>query len=337
MTVSELQYHLPIFRQVSQIVPILLQNRKITKWNDADLVAVNPALKNVNQDIIVFHRDKGSSTTNFFTRYLHDSTIADNCAAEWPIGWGAALTTDADVAKYSTVKGKWHVDTKTVQGSGGMSSGLKSTPYSIGYIDSGHGKADGHAEVKLKNKAGTYLDSADAGTAGIQAAVPKVFPKADEKWEDMNLINGAGTSTWPIVAFSYVLVAEDLSNLNGDVAELTRAFLTLTMEKTKGGQKIAANYNFIPIPETLRLQNENAIKAIKVKAGSTAFEWEWSTDTTVGPKANTLSIKRQRHTFSLVEKHEAEIKAMTGTDGSLTAVQAKIAGESSSLPLEVHG
>jgi hypothetical protein len=38
----------------------------------------------------------------------------------------------------------------------------------IGYIDSGHGHHDGLTEVKLKNKAGKYLDSRMAGSTGIQ-------------------------------------------------------------------------------------------------------------------------------------------------------------------------
>ena len=61
-------------------------------------------------------------------------------ARVWPHGWGPALTDADDVAAYSTVVSVWPADTTTVQGSGGMSSGIQQTPYAIGYIDSGHGK-----------------------------------------------------------------------------------------------------------------------------------------------------------------------------------------------------
>ena len=49
-------------------------SRQITNWNDAQLRAlpdgttVNAGLESVTADIVVFHRDKGSSTTNFFTK-----------------------------------------------------------------------------------------------------------------------------------------------------------------------------------------------------------------------------------------------------------------------------
>ena len=87
----------------------------------------------VDQPIVVFHRDKGSSTTNFFTKYLHESTQS-TCPTAWTIGWGPALTRATDVGGYVT--GTWDAGTVTVQGSGGMSAGIASTPYAIGYSES---------------------------------------------------------------------------------------------------------------------------------------------------------------------------------------------------------
>jgi phosphate transport system substrate-binding protein len=199
-----------------ELSPCLLAkifSRKITMWNDAALregETINLGLKNVNQPIVVFHRHKGSSTTNFFTKYLHEST-RKACPTAWTIGWGGALTTAADVAKYSTVTGTWDpsgtcdaTGAKCVQGSGGMSKGLKDTPYAIGYIDSGHGLSDGHSEVKLKNLAGKYLDSAMAGQNGVMAAVTAATAAGNMPtsasaggWENVNLINQAGANTWP--------------------------------------------------------------------------------------------------------------------------------------------
>jgi ABC-type phosphate transport system substrate-binding protein len=72
----------------------------VTNWNDDKLRAggKNAALATVNKAIKVFRRTSGSSTTNFFTRYLHDSTRADaeNCASDWVQGWGPAMHTDDD-------------------------------------------------------------------------------------------------------------------------------------------------------------------------------------------------------------------------------------------------
>merc|ERR1740130_1605884 len=117
----------------------------------------------------------------------------------------------------------WEADTKEAYGSGEMSSKLASTPYSIGYIDSGHGHEDGLKEIELKNKAGTYQSSLEAGPAGIGAAAGAAIaggvmpssPLAD--FSAVSLHNQDGTTTWPIVAISYVYVRKDLTSL-GDKA-----------------------------------------------------------------------------------------------------------------------
>ena len=46
---------------------------KIKKWNDPDLVALNPTLPLPNKNIIVIHRSDGSGTTFGFTNYLSKS------------------------------------------------------------------------------------------------------------------------------------------------------------------------------------------------------------------------------------------------------------------------
>jgi ABC-type phosphate transport system substrate-binding protein len=322
-------------------------SRQVTMWDDEALRegGVNSALASVDQPITVFRRTKGSSTTNFFTRYLYDSTRAntgDSCEDAWPMGWGPALHDQDDVDDYPFVLQTWATGTTAVEGSGGMSANIRSTPYSIGYIDSGHGHADGLVEVKLKNKAGNWLDSLEAGPSGIMAAASSTdaglpTAAADTGWEGVNIINQPGANTWPIVAFSYLLVKQDLSaETEPNVAAATKAYLELTMHPD-GGQDLASKYNFVGLPSNLLLQNNDAIAGITLPAGDTEFVWEWQTESTTGPAAGTLSVKRKSHTLELVNKHEEELQLITGTSGSLAAVEAKIRGEHSSLPLEMHG
>ncbi len=321
-------------------------SREVTDWNDPLLRVggVNSALESVDQPITVFRRDKGSSTTNFFTRYLFDSTRtnADNCEGDWTLGWGPALSTQTDVNAYGTVLGTWAAGTTAVQGSGEMSESIRATPYSIGYIDSGHGHADGLVEVKLRNKDGNWLDSVEAGDAGIMAAAESPNANlpataASPGWENVNIINQPGPNTWPIVAFSYLLVKQDMSTgFELNVAAATKAYLELTMH-AKGGQALASKYKFVGLPDSLLIQNNNAIQSIILPSGDTPFVWEWDTSATIGPLANTLSAKRESHILELVNQHEEELQLITGTSGSLAAVRAKIEGEHSSLPLEVHG
>ena len=106
-------------------------SRQITTWNDALLRegGVNQGLASVNQVITVYRRDSGSSTTNFFTKYLHESTIAASCSDAWTIGWGPALNSATDVNDNPMVSGMWASSTVPVSGSGGMSASIKANPY----------------------------------------------------------------------------------------------------------------------------------------------------------------------------------------------------------------
>eukprot|EP00929_Paragymnodinium_shiwhaense_P060671 TRINITY_DN302_c0_g1_i3.p1 TRINITY_DN302_c0_g1~~TRINITY_DN302_c0_g1_i3.p1 ORF type:complete len:519 (+),score=86.78 TRINITY_DN302_c0_g1_i3:230-1558(+) len=187
--------------------------RVIKTWDHADIKALNPNLNvPASQNIEVYHRVLGSSTTSGVTTYLH---------AACPDVWTADL-----VGKVIT----WPADTNEAQGSGEMSAKISSTPYAIGYIDSGHGHEDGLKEIELENKDGTYQSSLEAGPAGIGAAASAAIdagimptsPLGD--FSAVSLHNQAGSTTWPIVAISYIYARRDLTTL-GDKACLLKAFM----------------------------------------------------------------------------------------------------------------
>jgi len=121
-------------------------NAKITTWDHADIAAINPDFDPpAGEPIVVYHRTYGSSTTKGITQYL-----AAACPEKWTqVG--------------STID--WPDVTVAVEGSGEMSSMIDATEYSIGYIDSGHGRDDGLTEVELKNLYGTYQSSCRTRTS----------------------------------------------------------------------------------------------------------------------------------------------------------------------------
>jgi ABC-type phosphate transport system substrate-binding protein len=212
-----------------ELTPCMLAkifSRGITRWNDPLLRegGVNQGLADVDEEIRVYHRTRGSSTTNFFTQYLHESTRQD-CPGDWTASYGTTVT--------------WAASTNAVVGSGGMSSALQAVPYGIGYIDSGHGHDDGLKEVKLQNLAGNFVDSLSVGEAGVLAAADAATlpDNAWGDWGEVNLINQAGADTWPIVAISYLLVHQD-QTANGDTGSLLKAYLDATMDSKYGGQEI---------------------------------------------------------------------------------------------------
>ena len=124
--------------------------RDITDWNDPAIKNQNPGLELPNPfPITVARRVEGSSSTASITQFLN---IA--CEDEWP----------ADRVKKKL--DDWHPDTIGCDGSGLMTNCILETPGTIGYIDAGHGHAEGLQEIELQNKAGNYISSKEAMEKG---------------------------------------------------------------------------------------------------------------------------------------------------------------------------
>eukprot|EP00931_Biecheleriopsis_adriatica_P061517 TRINITY_DN3698_c0_g1_i5.p1 TRINITY_DN3698_c0_g1~~TRINITY_DN3698_c0_g1_i5.p1 ORF type:complete len:412 (+),score=87.28 TRINITY_DN3698_c0_g1_i5:401-1636(+) len=226
--------------------------RDIKTWDDQEIMALNPELNvPTGQDIKVYHRVLGSSTTGGVTTYLN---------AACPSVWTADL-----VGKTIT----WPSDTFEAYGSGEMSSKIASTPYAIGYIDSGHGHDDGLKEISLENKAGTYQTSLEAGAAGIGAAAEaaiaaNIMPaQPDGDFSAVSLHNQGGATTWPIVAISYVYLRKDLSTY-GDRACLLKAFLEFIISDE--GQAMLPAYGAVGVPSKVKDIANAAIASFKLPA-----------------------------------------------------------------------
>ena len=68
---------------------------KVTKWNDKQLVALNPDAKLPNTDLVVVHRSDGSGTSYIFTDFLSsvspewEKKVGRNTSVKWLSGLGA--------------------------------------------------------------------------------------------------------------------------------------------------------------------------------------------------------------------------------------------------------
>ena len=92
--------------------------RDITRWNDPEIVALNPALASLDQPITVARRVEGSSSTSLITKYLNQKC---------PEVWGPAATMVGKEPCSATKTSScvtWPSDTVEAQGSGGISGSL---------------------------------------------------------------------------------------------------------------------------------------------------------------------------------------------------------------------
>lgn len=278
--------------------------RDITTWDDDDIAAINPILDvPKNQAIIVYHRTHGSSTTSGITTYLNTA-----CPDFWT----------ADMVG-STVS--WDSGTYAVEGSGGMSTHIAATDYSIGYIDSGHGHDDKLREVELENADGFFQSSAEAiprggvALAGSQAIATGVLPTDPTKsFANVSFHNMPGNVTWPIVAVSYIYIRTDQSN-TGWAGPLLKAFLTFCMSDE--GQALVADYNFVGLPNDMIALTQTAIGNIVTETGYSDLTFESSTDKGGGQDDYVFSVKRQNYFTRAVDANGGVVKDLEETTAAL--------------------
>lgn len=155
--------------------------KKITRWNDPAIVALNPDLKLPDAAIAVVFRSDGSGTTYIFTNYL------SKVSPEWSQQVGNATSV------------KWPGDIGG-QGNAGVAGQVQQIPNSIGYVELAYAKQNKLAWAKLKNAAGNFIEPALAATT--LAAEGVTLP------DDMKvmLTNSSNPDAYSIVGFTWLLV-----------------------------------------------------------------------------------------------------------------------------------
>jgi hypothetical protein len=86
----------------------------------------------------------------------------------------------------------WNAGTTAVEGSGEMAQCVSENNGAIGYLESGHGWAEGFGEISLENKAGNFVTSKAAFVnGGIQDAASDAYtpPNANMDWGNVNFID----------------------------------------------------------------------------------------------------------------------------------------------------
>ncbi len=196
---------------------------KITKWNDAKIVAANPGVKLPNTPITVVVRSDKSGTTFGFTGHLSaissdfNSAVGQGKMVQWP-------------AK-NMVKGKKN---------DGVSSAIRQTPGAIGYTEYGFATLNSLPMACLENQAGKFVCPGPEG--GAAALANAVLP------ENMIVFinDPAGDASYPIATFTWMMFYK--KNKSPELAEALRNMVEYCLDE---GQKIADKAGYIPLPESV--------------------------------------------------------------------------------------
>jgi phosphate transport system substrate-binding protein len=196
---------------------------KITAWNDPAIAKLNPNAKLPEDAIAVVERSDGSGTTYNFTYYLgavspewKDKVGVDK-SVQWPSGIGA-------------------------KGNEGVASNVANTQGSIGYVEYAYALQNKMTYTNMVNKAGkTVTPSA----ASFQAAA------ASADWKSVPgygviLADQAGDTAWPMTAATFILVYAQPAD-----AAATGEALKFFDWAYKNGSKLAAELNYVPMPDAV--------------------------------------------------------------------------------------
>ncbi|MBJ6723196.1 phosphate ABC transporter substrate-binding protein PstS [Geomesophilobacter sediminis] len=208
---------------------------KLTSWSDPRLTRDNPGLKLPNKPIIVVHRSDGSGTTSIFTDYLSSVSpawakgVGKGTSVKWPVGLGG-------------------------KGNEGVAGQIRTTPFSIGYVELAYAFENQLPYAFLKNLAGTFVEPTIASTSAAAAGAAKSMP-ADFR---ISLVNQPGKNAYPIVGFTWLLVYQD----QRDKAKGKKLVEFLRWE-LRQGQSMAAKLLYAPLPANVAKMVGKTVATIK--------------------------------------------------------------------------
>jgi phosphate transport system substrate-binding protein len=229
-------YHAPVegLRLTPETVAGLFLGR-ITKWNDPALAKDNPGVKLPDVSVMVVHRSDGSGTTAIFTDYLAKvspewkSKVGAGKSVKWPAGLGA-------------------------KGNEGVTGLVKGTPGAVGYVELAYATQNKLAMAALRNHDGVFVKPSLEGTS---AAAAGVAMPADYR---VSITDAAGKESYPIAAFTYLLVQGD----QGDRAK-GEAVLRFLWWAIHEGQGSAPSLDYAALPKPVVAKLEQTLQAMKVQ------------------------------------------------------------------------
>lgn len=200
---------------------------KVSKWNDAAIVALNPDAKLPDLKIQVAYRADSSGTTYNWVNYL------SKVSGEWK----------AKVGEGTTVK--WPVGSPGT-GNEGLARYVNHVKGSIGYVELAYAIEHKMTFAMVKNVGGEFvapsLDSFRAAAASAAWQAPDFYEV---------LTQAPGKDSWPIAATVFILMPKQAKD-SAQAAEAIR-FFRWSLEQGKADAK---SLNYVSLPDGLVRQVE---------------------------------------------------------------------------------
>lgn len=216
----------------------------ITKWNAAEIAAINPGVKLPADDITVVHRSDGSGTTFIWTDYLSKvnaefkEKVSSGTAVKWPVGLGG-------------------------KGNEGVAANVQRIKGAIGYVEYAYVKRNKMNYALVKNRDGQFAQPDDlnfkAAASGADWA----------KTPGMGVIltNQAGKETWPISGATFIILHKVPSN-----PENTKEVIKFFEWAFANGGAMATELEYVPMPaDVIKLIHSSWKSNLKDASGKALY------------------------------------------------------------------
>ena len=193
---------------------------QLTRWDDPNIVKLNPGVKLPAMPITVVHRSDGSGTSFLFTSYLSmkspawSGKVGASDSVQWPVGLGG-------------------------KGNDGVSAFVKQTTGSIGYVEYAYAKQNNATYALVQNKAGKFpmpvaANFAAAAAGAKWAAAPGNY---------LLLLDQPGATSWPLTGATFILVYKEQAS-----ADTGASVLRFFDWAYKNGDAAASSLDYVPLP-----------------------------------------------------------------------------------------
>ncbi len=195
---------------------------EITVWNHERIKRLNEGLALPSNKVTVVHRSDGSGTTAIFTTYLSETCkgwkqkVGAGKSVSWPAGIGA-------------------------KGNEGVANYVKRLKGSIGYVEFAYAKQNRMSHVRLKNRAGNFVEPDFESFE--EAAASGNFDA--ERHFYLWLVNAPGKKAWPVAGATFILLAREKTESNKRAVK----FFDWAY---RNGDEAAKRLVYVPLPESLK-------------------------------------------------------------------------------------
>jgi len=214
---------------------------RISRWDDPRLQSLNPDVALPDLPVRVVHRSDGSGTTYVFTEYL--------CAVSpaWAAGPGRGRRVDWPVGMAGA-------------GNEGVAGEVKATEGAVGYVEVVYARQNRLPIAHVRNRAGRFVSPLPFEIATAAASAFEAHG-ADTDHGDafrQSLVNAPGDQAYPIVSFTWLLVAPEMIGRSKTLA--LSSVLTWAFNE---GADVTTTLGYVPLPAQLA---ERAVRTLETAA-----------------------------------------------------------------------